>query len=178
MNGQRGPSMSSLPSDPFALKKANVADSSQTDVVAALEKELRSEKKAEVKSQQSQQLGSSGISLPDMPGQNLYLKEKAEKYAMQDYIPSGAQTQSRLGDFSFILDMQSMAANTPQLATNQEMAMAFSTLSNEQTAVAKMVESQFAYNLTASTFGMHDREKKAIAKARKSNSMLNNSMYM
>jgi hypothetical protein len=166
-------------SDPFVLKKSNVPDEGETDVVAALEKELRSEKKQEIETKQSQILGSSGLELPDMPGQNLYLKEKAEKYAMVDNVPEGAGTRSSLGDFSFILDMQTMAANQQSsYASNQLMAMAYATLASDaQTGAQKIVESQFAYDLTAATFGLHDREKKAISQAKKSNKMANNAMY-
>ncbi len=165
-------------SDPFALKQGTVPDAGEVDIVAALEKELRAEKKEDVKTQQSQHLGGSGLELPDAPGQNQYLKAKAEKYAMQDNVPEGAGTRSVLGDFSFILDMTSMAAEqNSSFASNQTMAMAFSTLANAQSSAEKIVESQFAYNLAASSFGLKERDKKSVSNAKKHNRMGNNSMY-
>lgn len=165
-------------SDPFVLKKQNVPVEEETDIVASLEKDLRAEKKQELKTDQSQHLGGSGLELPDAPGQNLYLKAKAEKYAMQDPIKPGGGSQSVLADFSFILDMQSMAAEqNSSLASGQTMAMAFSTLSAQPSA-NKIVESQMAYNLAAATFGKENNERKGLRNAQKSSKFGNNSMYL
>ena len=164
-------------SDPFILKQDNVPDGEEVDIVAALEKELRAEKKAEVKTNQSQQVGGSGVELPDAPGENEYLKRKAAKYAMQDNVPQGSGTQSTLADFSFLTDMQSMAAEQNSgLAANQTMAMVFATLSAQPTA-EKIVESQFAYNLAASSFGLRDKEKKTFKHAIKKSKFANNATY-
>jgi hypothetical protein len=164
--------------DAFALAKNTVPVEEDTDIVAALEKDLRSEKKQEVKTEQSQQLGGSGIALPDAPGENEYLKQKAEKYAMQDDIKPGYGTNSCLGDFSFLLDMQSMAAEqNSSFASSQSMAMAFATLASQQSSPQKIVESQTAYNLAASQFGMAGKERKGIQNARKNNKFANNSVY-
>ena len=169
--------MNSQMSDPFVLKKLNVPEEEEVDIVAALEKELRAEKKDDVKANQSQQLGGSGIELPDAPGENNYLKQKAERYAMQDNVPQGAGTQSILADFSFLLDMQSMAAEqNSAMASNQTMAMAYSTLS-AQSSAEKIIESQLAYNLSASSFGLGDKERTAYGKAKKKSKFGNNKMY-
>lgn len=170
--------MSNGPIDPFALHAATVPAEDETDIVEALEKELRAEKKADVKTSQSQQLGGSGIELPDAPGQNEYLKAKAEKYAMQDAVPEGAGTQSILGDFSFLLDMQSMAAmQNSRLTAGQTTAMAFSTIASKQTSAQKIIESQLAYNLSASSFGLQDKSQKSYNKAVKKSKFGNNRMY-
>ncbi len=165
-------------SDAFALAKNNVPVEEDTDVVAAIEKDLRAEKKQDVKTDQSQQLGGSGIELPDAEGENEYLKAKAEKYAMQDNVPEGYGVNTPLGDFSFLLDMQSMAAEqNSSIASNQAMAMAFSTLQSKQTSAQKIVESQLAYNLAAAQFGLQDKERAAYGKAKKKSKFGNNSVY-
>lgn len=164
--------------DPFKLKQANEPAEDEVDIVASLEKELRSEKKAEVNTTQSQCVGSSGIELPDAPGQNEYLKAKAEKYAMQDDVKPGTGTTSILGDFNFLLDMQSMAAEQNSgLARSQSMAMAYSTMQNTDSSAQKIIESQMAYNLSASSFGLQDKERKSFKSAMKKSKFGNNTMY-
>ena len=174
--------------DPFTLVKQTVPVEQDVDVVQQLEKELRAEKKAQVETSTAQMGGSSGVELPDLPGQNNYLIRKAKKYAVEDDIPWW--TISILGDFSALLAQQSMAAEqskfTPisqlgkpsAIAHNQVMAMAFSTLHNNQNTAQKIVESQTAYNLAASSFGLRDMERKALKTARKRNKLDNDSLYL
>jgi hypothetical protein len=74
--------------------------------------------------------------------------------------------------------MQSMSATSNgSFASNQSMAMAFSTLQNAQSSAEKIVESQMSYNLAASSFGLQDRDRKSVANAKRHNKMGNNTMY-
>lgn len=165
-------------SDPFMLEKTTVPQKEEVDVVAALEKELRSEKKKEVRSLTSQMVGSSGVELPDRPGQNTYLMRKAAKYAVEDNVKAGDGVQSKLGDFSSLLAQENMAAEqNSSFARNQLMAMAFSTIHNKSSPAEKIIESQTAYNLAASSFGLNDLEQKSFKRAQKRNKFRNNQLY-
>jgi hypothetical protein len=165
-------------SDVAMLAKNNVPEQKEVDIVSELEKELRAEKKDNVETNQSQQLGGSGAIRPDMPGDNEYLKAKVAKYAQNDNVRSGMGTRSILADFSTILDMQSHAAlQNSSLARNQTMAMAYSTLQAAAPQAERVIESQMSYNLAATTFGLADKSQKSYKRAIKSSKLGNNAMY-
>ncbi len=166
-------------SDPFALKKGNVPEQSEVDIVAELEKDLRSEKKATVKTDQSQIVGGSSAVLPDIiDGDNEYLKNKVQRYAMQDNVPPAASTSSMLGDFSRLLAMSSESPiENSGFARNQLMQMQFSTLDNASSQAERIVESQMGYDLAASSFGLNSKSNKSYKHAKKNSKLLNNAFY-
>lgn len=150
---------------------------SNTDVVQALEDDLRSEKKEQTKSQLSQILGSAGTQRPDVIlntglevvgefTQNNELLAKARRYGMVDQVPP---PQSRvLGDFSRILGLTN---EQPQenngLARNSLLAMSISTLDNATSEAQRVIESQLTYDLSAASFGMASEEERGFKKATK-----------
>lgn len=159
------------------LMTSTLPSKSNTDIVQALEDDLRSEKKEQLKSNLSQILRSSGTERPDVIlntglevtgefTQNDALLEKAKKYGMVDQVPP---PQSRvLGDFSRILGMTN---ESPQenngLARNSLLAMSISTLDNSTSEAQRIVESQMTYDLAASSFGMASEEERGYRKASK-----------
>jgi len=163
--------------DPFLVAKLTKPEQEEIDVVADLERELRSEKKEEISTNQSQELGASSSILPDLPGQrNTYLENKVKKYAVFDQVPP--PSSSVLGDFSRLIDMQSQAPmQNSGLGRNQMMTMAYSTLQNKTSEAQRIVESQLAYNLSASSFGLEKINKKTYKRARGESRMLTNTMY-
>ena len=164
-------------SDPFKLVANNVADEEQVDIVADLEKELRSEKKQDVLNSNSQIQGSSGKELVDNNGNNRYLENKVRKFAKQDNIQH-TSTQSVLGDFSALLDGMSESQNNNNgFARNQLMAMGYSTIKNTQSQAALIAESSLTYQLAHSQFGLEDRNKKTVKHAKKFPKLANNSVY-
>lgn len=162
--------------DPFLNAKLTKASNDEVDIVAALERDLRSEKKQETLNSQSQQLGSSGTQLVDFPGDNEYLKRKAQLYARVDNVPP--PSSSVLGDFSNLLGQTSSRAYPNSgLARNQLMAMSYSTMENKSSESERIVESQLTYQLAASDFGLETKSQRAFKDAKKKSKLGNNSMY-
>ncbi len=151
-----------------------IPDKNQIDVVADLEKDLRSEAKDKQESQQSQELGGSGPILPDIANaDNNYLKNKVEKYAKVDPIKP---TTSILGDFSNLLGQQSGGVTQDNaIARNQMMAMTYSTLANTASQAERVIESQLSYNLAATSFGMNSLSEKSFKSAMHQNKLLDGS---
>ncbi len=149
--------------------------SSEVNIVQALENDLRTEKKTQIKTEQSQILGGSGTVLPDVvDGNNIPLIKKANKYAPVDNV--GPPT-SVLADFSRLLNQQSPEQNqNAGLATGGLLAMSFSTMANTGPPAERIVESQLTYDLAAASFGLQTEEDKAMKKM-KGGKFLNAQMY-
>ena len=164
--------------DPFLLIRSSKPVEQDIDIVSELENELRSEKKSQIQSNQSQELNASSSILPDLPGQdNEYLKKKVAKYAIQDSWKPGQNRNSILGDFSKILDMTSLSAiPNSGLARNQLMSMTVSTL-HQAPPAERIIESQLAYNLAAADRGLDTIEKKSYKQGKKRNKLRDNIPY-
>lgn len=163
--------------DPFTMAKLTKPEEPEIDVVANLERELRSEKKQEIDNKQSEELGASSMILPDIPGGvNTYLQNKVNKYAVFDNVPP--PSSSVLGDFSRLIDMQSEAPmQNSALGRNQMMTMAYSTIANTSSEAQRIVESQMAYNLSAASFGLDRKDKKNAKRAKKDSKFLMHTIY-
>lgn len=164
-------------SDSSKLNLSTKPAQNQVNIVQALEDDLRSEKKAEIKTDQSQELGSSGAQLPDIiDGTNNYLLNKARRYAVVDNV--GSTTQSGvLGDFTRLLQMTS-SQNTQNsgLAGNNLIAMAVSTQQNTSSEADRVIESQLTYDLSAASFGLHSEERQTL-KNLKHDKFLDNTVF-
>lgn len=156
--------------------RSTVPSGEEVDVVAALERDLRAEKKDQKESEQSQQLGASGANLPDIfNGKNVPLLQKAKRYAPGDPVTG---TNSVLGDFSRLLDQeQDRPTSASGQARNQLLAMSYSTLENRATEPQRIIESQLPYQLAASSYGLGSMEERGYRKARNKNKFADNGIF-
>lgn len=175
--------------DPFSFSKAKpftkeaevaaltIPDANQIDVVANLEKDLRSEQQERKVVKQSEELGmGTGPVLPDIKdGVNKKLQDKVNKYAKLDPVKPAV---SALGDFSNLLAMQAdEPTQTSSIAQNQLMAMTYSTMFNTASQAERVIESQLTYNLAATggSFGLNSLSEKNFKDALAKNKLLDGS---
>ena len=168
-------------SDPFLIRQSTQPMQSQVNIVEDLERDLRSDKKQEVKDMQSQIISGSAAASSKSPDTGLPNKEiidQVSEFVQQDNVPPNHSTASVLGDFSWLLSQQSeMDTMSGGIARNQLSSMAFSTIHNEQGfegSASRIIESQMNYNLAAAPFGLAAMEAKSIAKAKKYSRIENN----
>lgn len=152
----------------------SIPEAKQLDVVADLEKDLRSKQTKDQIDKQSEQLGASGPILPDVVnGENKYLQQKAQKYAPLDPVKPSV---SQLGDFNnLLMQMDDEQKQNNAIPRNQLMAMSYSTLFNDASQAERVIESQLTYNLAASSFGMNSLSEKNFRAAQFKNKLLDGS---
>ena len=179
-------------SDPFSLFKGTKPQEKDIDVVAALEADLRSDKKQDLNDNNSQQLGGSALISPDTGLPNTHLLNMAAKYAPGDNVQPSPGIANVQADFSRLLGgMSQYETQNGGAARSNLMAMAVSTLQNGKpnnstsdslkSDAQRIIEAQLNYelaspndryemaskqmHLTPNQFNLHNKEKRAYRRA-------------